>query len=57
MPTNVRKVTITLGAEDLLLLQGTLHSFRPQFEEARNEIVTGMLDRVEESIQDALAPK
>jgi len=57
MPVNIRKVTITVGAEDLLLLQGTLRSFRPQFEEARNEVITGMLDRVEEAIHDALAPK
>lgn len=57
MMVNVRKLTITIGAEDALLLQGHLRGERFRFQEAGNEVMTGMLERVDEAIQAAQSPK
>ncbi len=57
MMVNVRKVTVIIGAEDALLLQGHLRSERFRFEEAGNEVMTGMLERLDEALEAARAPK
>ena len=57
MMVNVRKLTVTIGAEDALLLQGHLRMERFRFQEAGNEVMVNMLERVDEAIQAAQAPK
>ncbi len=57
MMVNVRKVQITIGAEDALLLQGLLRLDHARFVDAGNEVMTDMLERVEEALQAANAPK
>lgn len=57
MMVNVRKLTLTIGADDALLLQGHLRMERLRFQEAGNEVMTDMLERVDEAIQAAQAPK
>ncbi len=57
MMVNVRKVQLTIGADDALLLLGHLRGEHFRFQEAGNEVMTGMLERVDEAIQNALSPK
>lgn len=54
MAWNERKVTIVLGADDALLLQGVLRNEWGTYRE--NEVVTPMLRRVEEALDLAQRP-
>jgi hypothetical protein len=57
MMINVRKVTPTLGADDALLLLGHLRGERARFEQAGNEVMAGMLERVDEALDAVLTPR
>jgi hypothetical protein len=57
MMRNVRKVTVVIGAEDALLLQAHLRGDRCRFKEAGNEVMTGMLERVDEALELARNPR
>lgn len=48
-----RQITLVLGATDALLLQGHLRLDRERFVEADNEVMVGMLDRVEQALETA----
>ena len=51
MAWNEKTVTVTVGADDALLLQGHLRQERSGF--ALNEVMLGMLDRLERVLQAA----
>jgi hypothetical protein len=54
---NHAKITLTIGADDALLLQGHARMERLRFKEAGNEVMGGMLERVDEAITNAQAPR
>lgn len=55
MPLNEKNVLVLMGSDDALLLQGSLRNYRWTFERARNEVMTGLLDRVDLALGQALA--
>jgi len=50
-------VVIRMAADDALLLQAHLREDRHRFEVAQNEVMTGMLDRVEMALQNRKYPR
>lgn len=55
MPPNEKNVLVLMSSDDALLLQGSLRNYRWTFAQARNEVMTGLLDRVELALGQALA--
>jgi hypothetical protein len=51
MAWNEKMVEVTVGADDVILLQGILRQGREKY--ARNVVVTEMLDRIETALQAA----
>lgn len=50
---NEKKVTLTLGAEDALMLQALLRNERATFAQSGNTPMVQILDRVETAFEDA----